>query len=66
MAGGAAWERCACTPAATCTGRSSGPRRGALRRFGGLRVKRGARVLRLRAHVKGAGRSNVVRIRVGR
>ena len=43
-----------------------GPRRGALRRFGGLRVKRGARVLRLRAHVKGAGRSNVVRIRVGR
>jgi hypothetical protein len=43
-----------------------GPRRGAVRRFGGLRVKRGARVLRLRAHVKGAGRSNVVRIRVGR
>ena len=43
-----------------------GTRRGALRRFGGLRVKRGARVLRLRAHVKGAGRSNVVRIRVGR
>jgi hypothetical protein len=43
-----------------------GPRRGAERRFGGLRVKRGARVLRLRAHVKGAGRSNVVRIRIGR
>jgi hypothetical protein len=43
-----------------------GPRRGAVRRFGGLRVKRGVRVLRLRAHVKGAGRSNVVRIRVGR
>ncbi len=43
-----------------------GRRRGAVRRFGGLRVKRGARVLRLRAHVKGAGRSNVVRIRVGR
>ena len=33
----------------------------AVRRFGGLRVKRGARVLRLRAYVKGAGRSNIVR-----
>jgi hypothetical protein len=43
-----------------------GQRRGAVRRFGGLRVKRGARVLRLRAHVKGTGRSNVLRIRVGR
>jgi hypothetical protein len=36
------------------------------RRFGGLRVKRGARVLRLRAYVKGAGRSNIVRVRIGR
>jgi nitrous oxidase accessory protein NosD len=43
-----------------------GQRRGAVRRFGGLHVKRGARVLRLRAHVKGTGRSNVLRIRVGR
>jgi hypothetical protein len=43
-----------------------GQRRGAVRRFGGLHVKRAARVLRLRAYVKGAGRSNVVRIRVGR
>ena len=43
-----------------------GQRRGAVRRFGGLHVKRGARVLRLRAHVKGAGRSNMLRIRVGR
>jgi parallel beta-helix repeat protein len=43
-----------------------GRSRGAVRRFGGLHVKRGARVLRLRAHVKGVGRSNVVRIRVGR
>jgi hypothetical protein len=36
------------------------------RRFGGLRVKRGARVLRLRAYVKGVGRSNIVRVRIGR
>jgi len=36
------------------------------RRFGGLRVKRSARVLRLRAYVKGAGRSNIVRVRIGR
>jgi nitrous oxidase accessory protein NosD len=36
------------------------------RRFGGLRVKRRARVLRLRAFVKGAGRSNIVRVRIGR
>jgi hypothetical protein len=36
------------------------------RRFGALRLKRGARVLRLRAYVKGAGRSNIVRVRVGR
>ena len=43
-----------------------GPGRAAVRRFGGVHVKRGARVLRLRAHVKGAGRSNVVRIRIGR
>ena len=43
-----------------------GQRRGAVRRFGGLHVKRGARVLRLRAHVKGAGRSNILRVRVGR
>jgi hypothetical protein len=43
-----------------------GRHRGAVRRFGGLHVKRGARVLRLRAHVKGTGRSNVLRIRVGR
>jgi parallel beta helix pectate lyase-like protein len=35
-------------------------------RFGGLRVKRSARVLRLRAYVKGAGRSNIVRVRIGR
>jgi hypothetical protein len=36
------------------------------RRFGGLRVKRTARTLRLRAYVKGAGRSNIVRVRIGR
>ncbi|MGH2980089.1 MAG: right-handed parallel beta-helix repeat-containing protein [Solirubrobacterales bacterium] len=40
--------------------------RGGKRRFGGVRLKRGAGVLRLRAYVKGAGRSNIVRIRVGR
>ena len=28
--------------------------------------KRSARVLRLRAYVKGAGRSNIVRVRIGR
>ena len=39
---------------------------GSLRRFGGVRVKRGVRVLRLRAYVQGAGHSNVVRIRLGR
>jgi hypothetical protein len=38
----------------------------ASRRLGGLRLKRSARVLRLRAYVKGAGRSNIVRVRVGR
>jgi hypothetical protein len=41
-------------------------RHGGKRRFGGLRVRRSARVLLLRAHVKGAGRSNIVRVRVGR
>ena len=43
-----------------------GQRRGGGRRLGAVRVKRGARVLRLRAFVKGAGRSNIVRVRVGR
>ena len=43
-----------------------GHRRGSARRFGGMRLKRGARVLRLRAFVKGAGRSNIVRVRIGR
>jgi hypothetical protein len=41
-------------------------RHGGKRRFGGLRMRRSARVLLLRAHVKGAGRSNIVRVRVGR
>jgi hypothetical protein len=39
---------------------------GGSRRFGGLRMKRGARFLLLRAYVKGAGRSNIVRLRIGR
>jgi hypothetical protein len=43
-----------------------GQRRGGARRLGRVRVKRRARVLRLRAYVKGAGRSNVVRVRIGR
>jgi hypothetical protein len=43
-----------------------GHRRGSSRRFGGMRLKRGARVLRLRAYVKGAGRSNIVHVRIGR
>ena len=43
-----------------------GRHRGAGRRFGGLRVRRSARVLVLRATVKGAGRSNIVRVRIGR
>jgi parallel beta-helix repeat protein len=41
-------------------------RHGGHRRLGGVRVRRGARVLKLRAYVKGAGRSNILRIRVGR
>jgi len=43
-----------------------GRRHGSVRRFGGLHVKRGARVLRLRAYVKGTGRSNILSIRIGR
>jgi hypothetical protein len=43
-----------------------GQRRGGARRFGGLRVKRSTRALRLRAYVKGAGRSNIVRVRIAR
>jgi hypothetical protein len=34
--------------------------------FGGLRLKRSARVLWLRAYVRGVGRSNIVRVRIGR
>ena len=41
-------------------------RHGGGRRFGDRRVGRSARVLVLRAHVKGAGRSNIVRVRIGR
>jgi len=41
-------------------------RHGGGRRFGGRRVGRSARVLVLRAHVRGAGRSNIVRVRIGR
>jgi parallel beta-helix repeat protein len=43
-----------------------GHRNGGARRFGGMRLKRSARVLRLRAYVKGVGRSNILRVRVGR
>ena len=43
-----------------------GQRKRGGRRFGDLRVKRRAGVLRLRAHVRGTGRSNIVRVRVGR
>jgi hypothetical protein len=43
-----------------------GHRKGGARRFGGMRLKRSARVLTLRAHVKGAGRSNILRVRIGR
>jgi Right handed beta helix region len=40
--------------------------RKASRRFGHTRVKRGPRTLRLRAYVSGAGRSNIVLVRVHR
>ena len=39
---------------------------GGARRFGGVRLKRHAQVLRLRAYAEGVGRSNIVRIRIGR
>ena len=36
------------------------------RSFGLVRLPRGPRTLRLRAYVRGAGRSNIVTVRVGR
>ena len=36
------------------------------RRFGKTHVARHSRILRLRAYVKGTGRSNIVRVRIGK